>query len=298
MTRSHLLIAASCLFCLGCAILAGCTASEDTSDEGLVPLKKSTTEVLRKELEYKDVATITGQVTYEGDLPTPALIGAIAGHADASICMRGGPPDTTDPTWRVDPASKGVANVVVYVQPPKDYYFKKPDDKLKTWEDAPIVDQPFCAFHPHVLVLYPQYYDGKQLAPTGQVLKVINSAEIGHNIKVAGSSDTNPSDGQTLSAKTGQYIFGRIRVDKRELTMNCDIHKWMTGYALTFDHPYATVTDPNGKFTIKNVPADVDIQFKGWHESLKRFDPNIPGGTTIKLKPGETRELKFTVTKK
>ena len=295
MPRSHLLIAASSLFCLGCVILAGCTSSEDTSDEGLVPLKKSAAEVLRKELEYKDVATIVGRVTYDGDPPGRPRIAAVDGHADRAICMQG---DVNDPTWIVDPGSRGVANVVVWVAPPRDYYFKKPDDKLKTWEDTVQVDQPFCAFEPHVSVLYPQYYDGKQLAPTGQVFKVVNSASIGHNIKVAGSADTNPSDGATLTAKTGQFIFGKVRVDKRELTMNCDIHKWMTGYAMTFDHPYAAKTDKDGNFTIKNVPADVDITFQGWHEGLKRFDPAIEGGTKIKLKPGETRRLEFKVTKK
>src|SRR5262249_14601708 len=151
----------------------------------------------------------------DGDPPVPQEIAAIAGHADRAICMRG---PHTDPTWIVNPSNKGVENVVVYVMPPTGMYFKKPDDKLKTWEDAVTVDQPFCAFEPHVAVLYPQYYDGKQLVPTGQVLKVINSAEIGHNIKVGGSSDTNPSDGATLSAKSGQYLFGKIRVDRRELT--------------------------------------------------------------------------------
>ncbi len=297
MKRSHSMVVLSAAFCLGCALLYGCSgASEDTSDEGLIPVSKGPVrEELLKELEYKDVGTITGTVYFDGDAPPRPVLSGVEQHADHSYCMQG---DVTDPTWMVNPANKGVENVVVSVAPPKGYYFKKPDDSLKTWSDAPTVDQPFCAFQPHVMVLYPQYYNGKELTPTAQVLTVVNSAQIGHNIKMAGSSDKNPANGATLSAKTGTYLFKSVRVDNRPLTLNCDIHKWMTGYALTFDHPYAAVTDKDGKFTIKNVPAGVELTFWAWHEALNRFVPSVEGGPKIKLDPKGTKTLNFTVTKK
>jgi hypothetical protein len=291
------MVLASALFCLGCVVLYGCSSSnDDLSDEGLVPAKKgSGTEIQLKELEYKDVATITGTVTFDGAPPERPILNGVEQHADRSYCMQG---DVTDPTWIVNPADKGVENVVVWVAPPTGTYFKKPDDKYKTWSDTPTVDQPFCAFIPHVLVLYPQYYNGKELASTGQNLKVVNSAQIGHNIKMAGSGDKNPALGATLVSKTGSYLFDKVRVDNRPLSLNCDVHKWMTGYALTFDHPYAAVTDKDGKFTIKNVPAGAELTFWAWHEALNRFVPAVEGGAKIKLDANGTKTLNFSITKK
>jgi hypothetical protein len=297
MKRSKSMVLASALFCLGCVVLYGCSgAPEDTSDEGLVPAARGGAAVdLLKELEYKDVGTITGTVTFDGNPPDRPILSGVEQHADHTYCMQG---DVTDPTWIVNPGNKGVANVVVWVAPPTGTYFKKPDDKYKTWQDTPTVDQPFCAFQPHVSVLYPQYYNGKELAATGQVMKVVNSAKIGHNIKMAGSSDKNPALGATLTAGTGTYLFSSVRVDNRPLSLNCDVHKWMTGYALTFDHPYAAVTDADGKFTIKNVPAGTELTFWAWHEALNRFVPAVEGGAKIKLDPNGTKTLNFTVTKK
>lgn len=296
MTRTRLMMIASAGFCLGSVLLFGCTnAGYETSDEGLFPPKaQSAAGPGLEELKYEGVGTIVGMVEYDGTPPTPSQLPGLDAHADRSYCLKG---NIDDPTWIVDPATKGVENVVVWVQPPKGKYFKKPDDALKNWEDNVTVDQPYCQFIPHVVVLYPQYFDGTSYTSTGQKLTVLNSAEIGHNIKVGGSPDKNPSKGATLVAKTGQYIYEDIRLDPRPLAMNCDIHKWMTGYALTFDHPYAARTE-KGKFIIKNVPAGVPLTFMGWHEDLKKFSPEIPGGTTITLKPGETLPLNFKVKKK
>ena len=37
--------------------------------------------------------------------------------------------------------------------------------------------------------------------------------------------------------------------------MKCDVHPWMFAYIGVVDHPYFAVTDKDGNFTIKNVPA-------------------------------------------
>jgi hypothetical protein len=287
------LVTFSAGFCLASIVLFGCTTSTvEVSDEGLFPARKSKSAAdSLAPLEYTGVATITGVVEYDGTPPPRPEIESIFQHADRSVCVQG---DVRDQTWMVNDGK--VANVVVYVRPPKGFYFKKPEESHKSWVDEVIVDQPQCQFIPHVVVLYPQYREGGQLVRTGQVLKVLNSAPIGHNIKVAGSSDTNPASGATLSAKNGVYVFDKIVVDRRELTMNCDVHKWMNGYALTFDHPYAAVTNERGEYTIKNVPAGVELTLRGWHEALKPgFDPSVEGGPKIKLNPGETRVLNFKV---
>ncbi len=216
-------------------------------------------------------------------------------HADAGICLGGKPSEKVEQTWMVDGDSKAVQNVVVWVAPPKGQFFKKPADDKKTWKDEVTVDQPHCAFEPHVVVLYPQYNDGIQLVPTGQKMTVLNSAPVAHNIRVGGSSQYNPSRGGTISPRTGRYEYSTIKVDKQEVSMNCDIHKWMNGFALTFNHPYAAVTDAQGKFKIENVPAGSEITFEGWHEALKKFTPEVAGGTKIKLEKDKSVDLSFKI---
>ncbi len=38
------------------------------------------------------------------------------------------------------------------------------------------------------------------------------------------------------------------------LKYQCDVHPWMFAWVSIFDHPYFSVSDADGKFTIKNVP--------------------------------------------
>jgi hypothetical protein len=41
----------------------------------------------------------------------------------------------------------------------------------------------------------------------------------------------------------------------RPVVLGCDIHDWMVGWIYVFNHPFYTMTDGNGKFTITGVVA-------------------------------------------
>ena len=280
------------LFAVGC----NGTGSEP-SDEGLFATGGGTAAGKSTATPVDDsqgFGTITGTVTFDGDPPVMAEMPGMRQHADAKECLKGTQSERDEQTWMVDSGTKAVRNVVVWVTPPKGQYFKKPADDKKTWKDEVTVDQPHCAFIPHVVVLFPQYFDGEKRAATGQKMTVLNSAKVAHNIRVGGSSQFNPSSGGTVSPGL-RYEFTRIRVDKQEVSMNCDIHKWMNGFAMTFDHPYAAVTDAEGKFKIENVPAGSELTFMGWHEALKKFTPEVSGGTKIKLEKDKPVDLSFKI---
>ena len=49
------------------------------------------------------------------------------------------------------------------------------------------------------------------------------------------------------------------------LKVACDFHPWMQAYWMVVDHPYAAVTDKDGKFTIPNLPVG-EHEFRVWHE--------------------------------
>jgi galactose mutarotase-like enzyme len=59
--------------------------------------------------------------------------------------------------------------------------------------------------------------------------------------------------------------------------MKCDVHPWMGAYIGVMNHPYFAVTDENGNFTIKNLPAG-EYTLKAWHERLPAKTATIKVG--------------------
>jgi hypothetical protein len=233
---------------------------------------KGTTGPAKTELASTGWGTLKGKVTFDGTPPVRAdyreTRGDFKTSPDRKVCEMG---DTKDPAWVVS-ADGGVQNVVVWIAPPdRGTYFKRPpEDKLKDLVRPKVeLHQPHCAFEPHVEVLYPGYYDykNKKQVSSGQQFVVTNAAPMKHNTRWAGSPDANPSQSKTLdSGEKGQVV--EIQPDKEPITLNCDLHKWMTGYLWAFDHPYAAVTKDDGTFEIKTVPAGADVDIWYWHESF------------------------------
>ena len=59
----------------------------------------------------------------------------------------------------------------------------------------------------------------------------------------------------------------KLKADKQPIAISCNIHPWMKGYMCVFDHPYFAVTDDDGNFEIKNVPAG-KLQMVIWQEDM------------------------------
>ncbi|MCS6852451.1 MAG: carboxypeptidase-like regulatory domain-containing protein [Gemmataceae bacterium] len=225
----------------------------------------------KTELAVSGWGSLKGRVTLDGDVPPPSdFRSQIEGHKDKDHCLKG---DISNPTWKIG-ADKGVANVVVWLSPPAGKYFPMPPNLEQTFEKEKTLDQPECAFIPHVSVLFPAYYDGKtkKMVPTGQTFKVLNSAEISHNTRWSGSALANPARNETLKPKPpggpAPYLDVTLKPDREPIIFNCDFHKWMTAYAWAFDHPFAAVTDNDGNYEIKTVPAGAEVTLNYWHESM------------------------------
>jgi hypothetical protein len=225
----------------------------------------------RTELASTGWAALKGKVTYDGTPPEPVDFGdQIAGNRDKEHCLKG---DTEDPTWIVGPG-KGVANVVVWVRPPRGKYFPIPG-ALRKRSDVVTMDQPFCAFKPHGVVLFPSSWDPEteDQKPTGQVFKVLNSAPIAHNILWSGNPVINHGENVLLrraeDGKPSEHVLevrtGRTGQEEL-LRINCNLHLWMRAWAWAFEHPYATLTKADGTFEIPRVPAGAPMSLVAWHE--------------------------------
>ena len=199
----------------------------------------------------EDWGTITGQVLVKGDIPEPVLLHQKdANIKDAAVCATA---DTYKDDLLIDKDSKGLANVFVYLtKKPKSVHpdLEKPDPAVA------VFDQKGCMFTPHALVV-----------KGGQTIEVISSDAIAHN------THTYPLKNQArnvlIAPNTplgkGEKIADYKTAERLPIKVTCDFHPWMQAYWLVVDHPYAAVTDKDGKFTIPNLPVG-EHEFAVWHE--------------------------------
>jgi hypothetical protein len=248
-------------------------------------------------LEGKGWATIKGTVTYDGTPPTPPKID-FGNHQE---CMKDAPEeDKVDPTWLVGPKG-GVANVVVWVLPPSDKYFKLKDEDKDRKTEVVKLHQPHCAFHPHVLALYPSYNEGGEQKPTGQRFIVVNDATFSHNTQIEGNALKNPTfDTGQMAPNDEQELKGkktRKYQGMSPLSIKCNIHQWMKGKIWVFDNPYHAVTKKDGTFEIKNVPGGSKLTFMAWHEGTE-FVPSRDGQEIGPLMDGDSKDMSFKIKRK
>jgi hypothetical protein len=258
-------------------LAAGCSKEKKPATTGSTG-GDTDKEETKTALEAKGWATIKGKVVLDGDPPAPTVPAGIKEHAE---CMKEAPEeDKIDQTWLVGP-DKGVANVVVWVEPPKSKYFKlkKGDEDRKS--EVIKLHQPHCAFHPRVLALFPSFFDGTDQKPTGQKLVVENDAPFPHNTQIEGDPLKNPTfdTGQMPGASGGKVVKKEVpdrQPQDTPLNVKCNIHQWMKGKIWVFDNPYHAVTKKDGLFEIKNVPAGAKLHLVVWHEGAQ-FVPSREG---------------------
>jgi hypothetical protein len=296
-------------------LLTGCPKNTETTDDGgdggpagagtrTRPSRTKAADL--KPVEGTGTGTLKGRVTLKGPKPDTAEktkeLQAAMKAKDEANCLMSAPEDQkVYQAVRVG-ANNGVGNVVVFLRPPDGHFFKFEKDKLDKGAVADVVlDQPHCAFVPHVLTLFPKFRDPAHPADkpieTGQKLVVKNSAHTSHNTKLAGGI-ANPERNQTL--ESGGHFDLVLNPATEPVSIACDIHKWMGGYAWVLDHPYAAVTrapanegdDSYGTYEIKGVPTGVKgLRVVVWHE-LPGF-VNGAKGEEIELQPETTKNFEL-----
>src|SRR5438105_11496610 len=102
-------------------------------------------------------AIIKGKVTLEGAVP-PLVNLNFEGNQNKDYCLKG---PKEDPTWIVDKESKGVKNAIIWLRAPTGKFFDLPPDQQKPAVPQVKIDQPFCAFEPHVALAFPSFYDAQ-----------------------------------------------------------------------------------------------------------------------------------------
>ena len=155
-----------------------------------------------------------------------------------------------------------------------------------------ILDNNKLRFSPHSYIVV-----------VGQELIIRNSDKVGHNVRVDGKNFFNVN----APAGSDVNVTDKIKIAERlPQPVECNMHEWMKGRILFRHEPYAAVTDKNGHFEIKNIPAGkyrfqlyknmylADVKDK---DGKKRT--NRQGIIEVEIKDGETLDLgKLSYTKK
>jgi hypothetical protein len=277
------------------ALSIGCSGSnektepekpKDNTTTGKKPPKGLTA------VEGKGKATVKGKIKLAGERPNfkaeNAKLLEEMTKKDEAHCVAGATAEEKEQqNWRVA-ADGGLANVFVWVAPPAGKFFKiDAADITPAMKKDVVLDQPKCAFEPHAFVLFPSYRDPakpKEQVPTGQKLVIKNSNTILHNTDLNGGDD-NPESNNPVPA-SGALPPKVLNPSTHEVDFKCTIHPWMNAYARVFDHPYATVTDKDGNFEIKNVPAGAEVNLFVWHER-GNFGEGGNKGKPVTLKEGD-----------
>jgi plastocyanin len=144
---------------------------------------------------------------------------------------------------------KSAENIAVYVD-------VIPDKKFDAPKDPVVVDQRKMAFVPHVVAIQ-----------QGTTVEFLNSDSVGHNVywpSISGNKKLAHNLGTWPKGEKKAFQFN----DPGVASLLCNVHPEMSGYVVVAPTPYFAVTDKDGNFEIKNVPAG-KYTLKTWSEDGK-----------------------------
>ncbi|MDD5543559.1 MAG: plastocyanin/azurin family copper-binding protein [Acidobacteriia bacterium] len=182
-------------------------------------------------------------------LSTPALAGNIEGRVTAQ-------------------GLKSAANIAVYVEAVPGKTFTAP-------AKAEVMDQKKMTFIPHVMVVQ-----------KGATVEFLNSDPVGHNVywpNVGGNRKLAHNMGTWPQGAKKSFTFN----DEGAAPLLCNVHPEMSGYIVVVPTPYFAVTNKEGEFVIKDVPAG-HYTVKTWSEEGK------PVSQAVDVAAGNTK-LNLTV---
>jgi len=186
--------------------------------------------------------SIAGTIKFEGSAPHARLI-----HMDADpICYavnRG----NVHSSSLVLGDNNTLGNVFVYIKSG----LAKTDYPAPT--EAAVITQAGCNYSPHVIGVM-----------KGQKVKFLNPDGTLHNVH--GMCKINPEFNAAMPDFRKEM---QVSFDKPEsmFPVRCEVHPWMQAWMAVLSHPFFSVTGPDGKFEIKNIPAGTYV-IEAWHEKL------------------------------
>ena len=217
-----------------------------------------------------ETGTLKVRFVYGGDPPKPDKMEP---HLDAQFC---GKHELVDETLLVNPETKGIKNVVLYV------YTGRGGSELPKSDPAPqtlTFTMQDCRFEPHVLIIQ-----------AGDTFVVKGADPVGHNANLNFFRNfplVSPPPGET-------YAYVLEEAEPAPIPIECNIHPWMRAYIVVLEHPFAAVSDEDGVVEIKGLPAGEELNFRVFHEAGRIDEVTVNGEQRswersrfgVEIKPG------------
>ncbi len=202
-----------------------------------------------------------GRVVVEGDVPSLSPLGK-------GICAG---KDVPDESLLVHESNRGLANVLVYLMKTPDRVH--PDLAMPPTAEL-VLAQKDCTFQPHV-----------RIVRSRQKVRILTAGAVTHHARA--SPVRNSPFNVLLSPENREGVeLSFPEAESLPFKVVSDLRPWMSSYWLVVDHPYAAVTDANGRFTIKGLPAG-EHQFVVWHERCG-YIHNRRESLTVAIESGKT----------
>ncbi len=238
---------------------------------------------LGQSVQAAEWGSIEGQFVLDDKVEVPPLFMKGAPDVkDPEVCAA---VDMPDDSLVVNPANNGIANVFIYLR-------KAPADVHPSLKAPPTTKLTFnqkgCRYLPRAMFVR-----------VGQPVNCISSDGASHNVHtvpLANKADNfivQPND------KVGQDVKYDL-VESLPIPVVCDIHSFMKSNWLVLDHPYAAVTDVDGKFKIENLPAG-EHEFRVWQERVgyvnRTYKVKVVAGKTTPLAVEKVPAMKLALKK-
>jgi plastocyanin len=198
--------------------------------------------------------TVTGTVTYDGKVPALKPLDVAA----EPMCAK--KHATVPNEMLVLGTGNTMANVMVRVVGglPAGKTYPTPAEPL-------VMDQQGCQYVPHVMGIM-----------VGQPFKVLNNDGVLHNVHALPNVNRPFNMAMPPTRKEATETFGK---EEGMFVIKCDVHPWMRSYIGVMANPFFSVTKPDGKFTIANLPPGT-YEIEAWHEKLGTQKSSVTVGAS------------------
>ncbi len=165
----------------------------------------------------------------------------------------------------------GLANVFVYLWRPKFPIQETAGDPRKAFA----LTSSGGRFVPHLA-----------LVRVGQPLEFVNADKAQLNFRTMPLK--NVAENRLVPPETRLAVPAFNVAENLPIQVGSNMHPWMSAYLLPLDHPFAAVTDADGRFSINGLPPG-EHELRVWHERVGYLQKKL----VVTIKPGEESRIEL-----